>query len=132
ELTRVDLHRLWIQRSHSVLPHIAHHVLNKDRTVIFFLADPSQAPIHHTGREFTPGEIMFEAVGSEHYHRVSGQSHWAAMSLSHDDLASIGRAITGQDLVAPKENHVKQPSVELMARLLRLHQAAAQLAAAAP
>ncbi len=132
ELTRVDLHRLWIQRSHSVLPHIAHHALKKDRTVAFFLADPHQAPIHHTGMEFAPGELMFEAIGSEHYHRVSGESHWAAMSLTHEDLASISRAITGQDLVAPRENCVKRPSVELMARLLRLHQAAAQLAAAAP
>jgi AraC-like DNA-binding protein len=132
ELIRVDLHRLWIQRSHSVLPHIAHHALKKDRTIIFFLADPHQAPIHHTGVEFTPGEIIFEAVGSEHYHRVSGESHWAAMSLSHEDLASTARAITGHDLVAPNENRVKRPPIELMARLRRLHYAAAQLAAAAP
>ena len=132
ELTRIDLHRLWMQDSHTALPHVARHALKKDRSVIFFLADPQQIPIHHSGLEFSPGEIMVEAIGSDHYHRVPAKSHWSSMSLTPDDLAAAGEFVAGIELTAPLANRKIRPPPVLMARLAQLHQAAIQLAATVP
>ncbi len=132
ELTRVDLHRLWMQRSRESLPRIVHSATAKSRTAIFFLADANQASTYHTGMELSPGCVAFYASGAEHHHRSSTASHWAAMSLSPDDLAAAGQAIAGYDLVAPTATQLIRPMPPLMSRLLQLHDAVGHLAATAP
>ncbi len=54
------------------------------------------------------------------------------MSLSPDDLAATGQAIARRDLVTPASDRLIRPPPVLMARLLRLHQAAGHLAATVP
>ena len=132
ELTQVDLHRLWMQRSRESLPRIVHSVTAKSRTAIFFLADANQASTYHKGMELSPDCLAFYASGAEHHHRSSTASHWAAMSLSPDDLAAAGQAIAGYDVVAPKVTQLIRPASSQMSQLLRLHDAVGHLAATAP
>jgi AraC-like DNA-binding protein len=132
ELTRVDLHKLWMQRGRELLPRIAHVATDKSRTAIFFLADANQASMYHRGMELSPGCIAFYSSGSEHHQRTSTALNWAGMSLSPDDLAAAGQAIAGCDLVAPAVTQLIRPTPPLMSRLLQLHDAAGHLAATAP
>jgi AraC-like DNA-binding protein len=132
QLTRIDLHRLWMQRGRQSLPIVARSSLNKERAVIYFLADARQPEMLHGGTEVTPTAIVVNALGAEHYHSTSAASHWAAMSLSPGDLAAVGRALIGRDLFAPIVSHVIRPAPELMQRLRQLHQAAGDLATTAP
>ncbi len=132
ELTRIDLHKLWMQPGRASLPYIAHSVLAKTRSPIFFPTDGQSAPIHHTGMELLPGDIVFTASGAEHHHRVSAGSGWGAMSLSPEDLTAAGRDLAGQDLAAPATTRLIRPPSHLMSRLLHLHEAAERLAATVP
>jgi AraC-like DNA-binding protein len=132
ELTRIDLHRLWMQRSRVSLPHITHSAVNKARSVTFFLTHARQTPMHHSGVELLPGDMMFDSPGAEHYHRSSAECQWGAMSLTPEDLAAAGRALVGNDLTAPAVTRRIRPPPHLMSRLLRLHEAADHLASGAP
>jgi hypothetical protein len=129
ELTRVELHRLWIQRGRASLPQIAHAALAKSRSRIFFLPNAIQQPMHHSGIELSPGDIMVTLPGSENYQRSPAESSWGAMSLTNEDLAGVGRTLVGRDLIAPAETRLIRPPPQLMSRLRRWHEAAGRLAA---
>ena len=132
ELTRIDLHKLWMQRSREVLPRVSHAANSTSRNVIFFLADAQQPSMHHTGMELPPGCIRLYSAGAEHYHRSWTACHWASMSLTADDLASAGLDIAGRHLVAPRVTRPIRPPPHLMSRLMKLHEAAGNLAATVP
>jgi len=132
ELTRINLHRLWMQRGWDSLPRVAHTAVHKDRLPILFLADVHQTPIHHCGKEMSAGEIVFGSSGAEHYYRTPMASHWASMSLTPEALAAAGQFLVGQELTAPAVTNLIRPPPELMSRLQRLHEAAGRLAATAP
>jgi len=132
ELTRIDLDRLWMQRGRESLPYVSRSALHRGRSVVFFLAGADEAPILHSGMDLPPSKIVLHADGAEYYRRTHGECAWAAMSLPAEDLAAAGRAIAGRDLTAPPANRVIQPPAHLMLRLMRLHEAAAHLAATVP
>ena len=131
-LTRIDLHRLWMQRGKETLGRVAHSALTPSRSSVFFLADDQLAPIHRHRMEISPGEILFHGRGAEAYHRSFAECRWGAMSLTPDDLTTAGRAITGYDLIPPTETRLIRPPSKLMERLLSLHKAAGELAATVP
>ena len=133
ELTRVDLHRLWMQRSVEELPRITHASLStSSRNPLFFLTDALQPNMHHTGMEVSPGTIVVYAAGAEHHHRTSAACRWGSMSLTTEALAEVGRTLVGRDLVPPAMTHLIKPDPAVMTRLLALHQAAGRLAATVP
>ena len=132
ELTKVDLHRLWMQRNETVLPQITHLADHQYRRPICFLTDAQQAPIYRSGHEIQPGMIAVSAPHAEYHYRVPAQARMGFMSLTPDDLAAAGRDVAGYDLTAPAETQVIRPPDHLMSRLLRLHEAAGNLAATAP
>jgi len=132
ELTRIDLHELWMQRSRQSLPQIAHSTVRQDRSVIFFLTDAHQEPMRHGGIEVSPGDIIVNSRGAEHHHRMSSECRWGAMSLPPEVLAAAGRAIVGRDVVAPAKTKLIRPSAHLMSRLLNLHETAGHLALTTP
>jgi AraC-like DNA-binding protein len=131
-LTRIDLHRLWMQRNATSLPQIAHIVANRDRSPIGFLVDTEQPAVLRHGTEFLPGTIVFSTPGADGHVRSTGPSRWGTMSLTPDDLASAGRALAGRELTPPTVSQVIRPPQPLMARLTQLHAAACHLAATAP
>jgi len=131
KLTKVDLHRLWMQRGWSSLPYVVHSAPRRDRGFMSFLADTQQAPSRHNGLELLPGTILASAPGTE-FHRRSPGGQWAAMSLTLEDLATAGQAIVGRELMTPRVTQIIRPPPHLMLRLLQLHKAAGQLAETAP
>jgi len=132
ELTRIDLHRLWMQRSRISLPIVAHSVIHKSRSAILFPTNPEQTFMYQSGIELSYGDMVFNSLGGELHIRSSPRLHWGSMSLDPEDLAAAGRALVGHDVIAPATVHVARPPPHLMSRLLNLHSAAAHLAATAP
>ena len=132
ELTRIDLHQLWMQRNLTSLPQITHLVDHDYRCPIAFLTDAQQAPVIRNGKEVQPGTIVVGAPPAEYYYRMTAPCRIGCMSLAPGELAAAGRAIAGYDLTAPAEARLIRPPEHLMARLLRLHEAAGHLAATTP
>lgn len=132
ELTRIDLHRVWMQRGRETLPRVTHVAVSKGRSSLLFLAHDRQASMLCDRTELSPHEIMLYSFGGEQYQRTSGPSDWASMSLSPEDLAEAARALAGRELTSPSSNRAIRPSPGLMAQLRRLHQAADHMAAAVP
>ena len=129
ELTRTDLHQLWMQRGRMSLPHVARSALHNDRRAVFF---PTQGTMHHSGMEILLGEIVFLSSGAEHHYQTPAEFGWGAMSLTPDALAAAGRTLAGYELIAPSRTRVIRPPPHLMARLLHLHEAVGHLATAVP
>jgi AraC-like DNA-binding protein len=132
ELTRIDFHRLWMQRNQTSLPQITHLADHNYRCPIAFLTDVRQAPIYRNGEEISPGTIVVSARHADYHYRMSTYCRIGFMSLTPDDLAAAGRAIAGYDLTTPPATRLIRPSDPQMARLLRLHEAAGHLATTAP
>ncbi len=132
ELTRVDFSRLWMLRSHESLPRISHAANPATRSPIFFHTELAQASIRHTGLEVSPSHIVAYSPSATHYHRSEGPTRWGSMSLTNDDLATMGFAITGRDMVPPKATHLVRPNIQNMDRLRALHNVAGWLARTSP
>ena len=132
ELTRIDLHRLWIQRSYESLPEVIKFASSGQRIVIFFAIDPSQAVIHLNGVELPQHDIITWGAGLPRHLRSSAAFRWGAMSLPQDDLIAAGSAIIGSELRAPTFARPIRPPAPLLSRLRSLHEAAGHLAKTAP
>ena len=131
-LTRIDLHRLWMQRGEEKLSRIVRCSLPPSRSAIFFLTAHQKSVMHSSQAELSPGYIMSYAPGTEHYQRTHSETHWGAMSLTVDDLGAQYRAIVGRDLAATNSIRLIQPAPGVMSRLLALHETAGHLAASVP
>jgi AraC-like DNA-binding protein len=131
ELMQIDLHKLWLQRGRENLARVSHGAVIAERAAIGFLIGADQPAIRYCGIEVSPGEIMFNKWSSRH-RRSFAPCHWGGMSLTPADLAAAGRAIAGRELTVPTDTYVVRPVAALMARLLALHEEAAQLAKTAP
>jgi AraC-like DNA-binding protein len=132
ELTRIDLHRLWMQRNETALPQVTYLADHQYRRPICFLTDAAQAPTYRNGHEVRPGMIVVSSPHAEYHYRVPAKARLGFMSLTPEDLAAAGRAVAGCDLTAPAVTQMIRPPDHLMSRLLRLHEAAGYLAATAP
>lgn len=130
--TRIDLHRLWMQRGKISLSTILHTHILKVRSAIYFPSDGNQAPMAHCGVPLSPGDIVFVPPSGEQHHRMPSECRWAAMSLTPEDLAANAMALTGRELVASAASRMVRPDPAVGARLLSLHEAAGHLAATAP
>ena len=132
QLTRIDLNRLWMQRSQTNLPWIMDSANDPNRAPLLFLADADQASLGESGTEVSPGEVLFFRRGAKKHSWTSGPSRLATMSLTHEDLAAASEAISGRALMAPSNTYVTRPDPAAMANLIALHQAAGELARTSP
>ena len=131
KLTRIDLHRLWMQRFSDNLPRVAHSASLPGRAIISFRIDPGPSLVWG-GAELQPINILRHHEGGASFQHSSGSARWGAMSLPVEAMASVGAAIAGCDLTPPRDALIVNPSPAEMARLQRLHAAAGQLAENAP
>lgn len=131
-LTKIDFQSLWIQRGQDSLPRIICHKVDPSRSPIYFLSSFNQANTNESGTELVPGDIVFLSPEVTHHSHTTGASAWGAMSLTPDDLASVSCALVGRELAAPSVTHQLHPDSRSMARLMRLHMEAGQLAKVAP
>jgi AraC-like DNA-binding protein len=132
QLTKIDLHRLWMQRFRKALPGITYDAVHEGRVSIYFLAGMDHQPLLNNGIMIRPGEVVCDAPGTEHYLRTQADFHCAGMSLAPEDFAKYGRALAGHELAAPTATRVVRPSSSSMVRLMHLHNAASDLAMNAP
>jgi AraC-like DNA-binding protein len=132
ELTKVDFERLWIQRAHESLARVASVYISPARPSITFATRMNEAATNDSGMEVSPGDIVFHSPGELYHVRTAADSKWGAMSLTPEDLAAAGRAITGRELTAPAVSFRMRPAPALMSRLLNLHEAVGHIAKASP
>ena len=127
KLIRIDLPRLLMQRYFDNLPRVAHSATNKGRAVITFrtAAGPSQLS---GGAEMQPTDLARLPEGVSSFLHSSGSASWGAMSLPMEDMDSVGLAMAGCDLTAPRDRLIVTPPAAAMAKLQRLHAAAGRLA----
>jgi AraC-like DNA-binding protein len=132
KLTRVDLHRLWMQRFSESLPRVCDVTdLLPGRVYVTFRTRPGTSLVQG-GIEILGSAILRHGRTPQFYHRSSGPADFATMSLPLADMASVGEAMVAADLTAPREDISVAAPAETMARLQRLHAAAGHLAEAAP
>lgn len=131
KLTRIDLHRLWMQRFSETLPRISHVVGWGGRAIIAFRTQPGPTLVRN-GVEMEPTKLLRHSEGQSYYHHSFGSACYASMSLPVTDMVCVGAAVAGCDLTPPNDPLLLTPSPSAMARLQRLHAAAARLAEDAP
>jgi AraC-like DNA-binding protein len=132
EATRIDLHRLWMYRSGESLSRIMKITPSGRRALLFFPTDPDQPAMQSNGIETSQNQIVMFGLRWAYYLRSSAACRWGTMSLTPEDLAAIGEAIIGRELVPPAFPHRIRPPAPALSRLLKLHEAAGHLAKTAP
>jgi hypothetical protein len=131
KLTRIDLHRVWMQRFSDNLPRISHIAGWGGRAVIAFRTEPGPSLLS-SGVEMQPTNIVRYSEGQNYYRRSSGFAAYGSMSLPVEEIAAVGEAFAAVDLTPPRDAMLITPPQAAMARLQRLHAAAGQLAEDAP
>jgi AraC-like DNA-binding protein len=131
KLTRIDLHRLWMQRFTDNLPRIAHFANITGRTFVSFRTQPGPSLLS-AGVEMHPTDIVRHNEGQHAFQHSSGFACFGAMSLPIEEMVSVGAALAGGDLTPPRDMLTVTPPPAAMAKLQRLHAAAGQLAEDAP
>ena len=131
KLTRVDLHRLLMQRVSETLPRILHCASEPGRAYFLFRTRPGPSLLW-SGVEMQPGNISRHAEGDDAFQRSSGPASFAAMSLPVEEMALLGATLGGCDLTPPKDLLTVTPAPHAMAKLQRLHAAAGALAEYTP
>jgi AraC-like DNA-binding protein len=126
-ITRIDLHRLWMQRGRESLPRIRHAEPSPDRNIIAFLTQDGQDTVRN-GVEFHPGDLALLSPRHSHRYRSFGPVHWGGMSLPLADMAEISAKVAGHDLMPQSDEQIVTPPAVAMAKLQRLHAAAGELA----
>jgi AraC-like DNA-binding protein len=130
-ITRIDLHRLWMQRGHESLPRIRHAEPSPERRIVAFLTQEEGSTVRN-GVEFRPGDLALLSPRHSHRYRSFGPVEWAGLSLPQADIAEIGAAVAGRDLMPWRDEQIVRPPAVAMAKLQRLHAAAGHLAEHAP
>jgi AraC-like DNA-binding protein len=131
KLVRIDLHRLWMQQFSENLPRILHSEAGSGRAFITFRTQPGPS-LAWGGVELRPTSITRHSEGQNSFQRSSGFACFGAMSLPVEELASVGAAVAGCDLTPARDMLFLTAPPAAMAKLRRLHAAAAQLAEDAP
>jgi hypothetical protein len=131
KLTRIDLHRLWMQRFSDNLPRISHVAGWGGRAVIAFRTQPGPSLLS-SGVEMQPTNIVRYSEGQSYFRQSSGLACYGSMSLPVEEIAIVAEAMAACDLTPPRDPMLVTPPAAGMARLQRLHAAAGHLAEEAP
>src|ERR1700736_2366573 len=80
KLTRIDLHRLWMQRFSDNLPRVGHSAGTSGRATFSFRTQLGPSLLWG-GAEMHPTNIVRHGEGESTFQRSSGSASWGAMSL---------------------------------------------------
>ena len=127
KLTRIGLHRLWLQRFSENLPRIVHAAHTPGRAMVQFQIAPGPS-LSLAGLELGPTTVLRHSVGDDYHHVSSGPASFGAMSLPVEELAPIAEEMAAVDLTPPRDTMLVMAAPSAMARLKRLHAAAGDLA----
>ena len=127
----VNLHRLSMRRLSDNLPRIAHSTDDPGIATISFRTEPGPS-LRRSGAEMLLSNLTRRGQAETYIQRSEGHASFGSMSLSTEEMFSIGVAVAGCDLRPPKDALTITPSPVAMNRLQRLHAAAGLLAEDAP
>ena len=130
-LTQVTFSDLWMQRFSDNLSRVIHSAIVTGRAIISFGTQPGPG-LFLGGVEMTRTSLVRMSEGQTFFHRSSGPSSFASMSLPIEKIASLGEAMANCDLTPKREALVVTPTPAAMERLQRLHAVTANLAEHAP
>jgi hypothetical protein len=130
-VTRIDLHRLWLQRGETSHPSIGHGQQTSKREGILISGSPKPGVVWK-GVELMATDVGLFGHDQPFWYRMMGPLQWGTMSLSTEDLASLSAAIVGRDLTLPCNGLTMTATPARHAKLRRLHAAAGHLAEHAP
>ena len=95
-LTWLKLKQLEVNR--CCLPRIAFISFPPER--IFLSFPVGRPPSASDGFAFRNGDMVLHSRGEHAYQRSEGECQWGLISLSPEQLASYGKALTGQPIVS--------------------------------
>jgi AraC-like DNA-binding protein len=131
KLTRIDLHRLWMQRFSESTARICHVAGWGGRSSIVFLSEPGPSFLWD-GAQISTTDLFRLGDDQSYYQRLDGPSAFASMSLPVEDMVSWGAESAGLDLAPLRDGLVYRPAPRAIARLRRLHAAVGHLAEETP
>jgi len=131
ELTQINLNQLWMQRFHEKLPEVYASKIRPGRRIIGFLTAANQPTPQLCGMDISPRDIVICSHDVMHQ-RTEGDCRFGSMSLTTDDFDVACIAITGHEFSEPPLKHLVRPSLDLMSRLLKLHEMVGQIAKTTP
>ena len=130
-VTRIDLHRLWMLGYSDNLPRVKHSTNITGRTIIAFRRQPGPG-LFFNGKEMHSGNIKQLGPGQSDNQQSAGLASVGVMSFPVEHMASVGREISGIEPKPPRDGLIVTPPTPAMAKLQRLHAAATYLAETAP
>src|SRR5437868_12950785 len=116
-----------MQRFSDNLPRISHIAGWGGRAVIAFRTEPGPSLLS-SGVEMQPTNIVRYSEGQNYYRRSSGDAAYGSMSLPVEQMAAVGEALAGADLMPLRDVVLITPPPAAMAKLQRLHAATGRLA----
>jgi AraC-like DNA-binding protein len=131
QLTRIDLHHLWMQRGKESLPRIWHAEPSAARTIVSFLTDPKCLSIRN-GREVRWDRIALHSHHQSYWHRTAGPTAWGAMSLPKSIMQETAATVLGADLGDIDTEQLIAPAPGITNQLQRLHASIALVAVRTP
>ena len=130
-VTRIDLHRLWMLRYSVNLPLVKHSTNITGRTIIAFRRQHGPG-LFFNGKEMHSGNIKQLGPGQSDNQQSAGLASVGVMSLPVEDMASVAKETAGIELEPTRDGLIVTPPTPAMAKLQRLHAAATYLAESAP
>jgi AraC-like DNA-binding protein len=127
-LTRLKLQHLEVHRCYESLPRIAYISLPQEQIFISFPVGMA-SPISD-GFALRNGDFVLHSHSERTYQRSNGACQWGLISLSPEQLASCGKALTGRAIASPRAGRILRPSRAEVSRFQRLFAQACRLAEA--
>jgi AraC-like DNA-binding protein len=128
-LTRLKLKDLDIYRSYESLPRIAYISLPPEQ---IFLSFPlGTVSLISDGFALRNDDIVLHGRGGRTHQQSKSACQWGLISLSPEQFASCGKALTGQAIAPPHASRILRPARADILRFQRLFEQACRLAEAA-
>ncbi len=131
QLVRVMFDKLEIGSIYESAPRIRHVQQTNKRSFFKFPTMPGYAMVSG-GMAVPYGSIVRHAHAEEYYEHTTCSLRWGVMSWPNEEIARLGTALAGVDLVAPRSPLVATPAPGALTRLVRLFAAATALSIAPP
>ena len=125
-LTRLKLHHLEVRCCCESLPRIAYISLPAEWIFISFPL--GAASLISNGAALRSGDIVLHSRGERMHQRSAAACQWGLISLSPEELARCGKALTGRPIASPRASRILRPSRSEALRFRRLFTHACRLA----
>jgi len=131
EVTRIDLHTVWMQRGQESLPRIMQYDQTPLRFGFVFFGGPDT---HITINGITPSitDLVLQPGGLSYSHVSDGPAEWGSLSLPMAEAQELCGLLACHDLKRAPSGPTVIAAPIALARLQRVHAAATRLAETAP